>query len=105
MVTEIGNKDNARLRVFRAIADANLGITPGMERGHLYHHLNDSDELALIGRMLGLNPLWMKNRGKGLAHYDLWGAPLERAKRLFKIVTGEEADRAGKDGCAGLGRR
>lgn len=84
------NKENARLRIFKGRSDKKLGITPDMEIGHLYHYNNEREELSEFGKLIGLSPSWMQNRWEGLAHYDLWGAPLIKARKLFKVVTIEE---------------
>ena len=86
------NKENARLRIFKGVINKKQGITPDMEVGHLYHYKNDIDELAYLGALIGLNPQWIQNRLTGLAHFDLWGSPLAKARKLFKIVAKDEAE-------------
>lgn len=83
-------KENARLNIFKGVVNKEKGINPNMEVGHLYHCKNDVDELAALGALIGLNPNWMQNKMNGLAHYDLWGVPLKKAKMMFRIVTHEE---------------
>lgn len=91
MVTENRvDKSSARLFIRKGYENKKLGITPDMEVGFLYHYKNDLDELGEIGKCLWLSPSWIQARLKGLAHYELWGAPLKEARKLFRVVTREE---------------
>lgn len=74
-----------KLHLFSGFENRRLGISSDMEQGHLYSDAGDYIELreAAVFR-LGLKEEYMHN--PGFAHFDLWGGPLKRAKRLFSVV-------------------
>jgi hypothetical protein len=91
VTTATVNRGNARLRIYKGITNAKLGITPDVEVARLYQCENNIEELMALGQLVGLSPSWIQNRRKGVAYFDLWGTPLKNAKKLFKVVTREEA--------------
>lgn len=64
-----------------------LGIGSHTELGHLYSDNGNLEELHRSAERIGMKRSWFQTESmSGLAHYDLWRGPLERAKRLFEIV-------------------
>ena len=75
-----------KLHLFSGFENRELGITPDMELGHLYEDTNSFAILAYAADKVGLKEQYAQN-SDGFIHFDLWGKPLERAKRMFKIVS------------------
>ena len=79
-----------KLHLFSGFEKRSLGITPGMELGHLYDDGNSLLRLANATAQIGVGRRRAQMSKTGLVHYDLWGPPLARAKTLFPIVSGRE---------------
>lgn len=64
-----------------------LRIGAYTELGHLYTDDNALEELHQAAERVGMRRSWLQPEAMtGLAHYDLWRAPLEKAKILVPIV-------------------
>lgn len=80
-----------KLHLFRGWENLILGIGPNTELGHLYEDTNDQEALCDAIEKVGGKRQWIQSAKKtGLMHFDLWGKPLEIAKKLFRIVTDQE---------------
>lgn len=79
-----------KLHLFSGFENPSLGTTPDMELGHLYDDQNDQRALIKAASQLGLASGYMQGAGTGFIHFDLWGNPLIKAKKLYKIVTDQE---------------
>ena len=78
-----------KLHLFSGFENKELGITRGMEIGHLYEDTNSFAILTYAVDKIGIKEGWVQNND-GFIHFDLWGAPLEKAKRIFNVVSDEE---------------
>ena len=62
----------------------------GYEFGHLFSDTRDSVigeiELCMEAEDLELDKRWIQKKPGKLVHFDLWGKPLRKAKKLFPIV-------------------
>lgn len=77
-----------KLHLFSGFENKKLGITPETALGHLYSDMEQVAELKYAGARVGMKDKWLQNKDDtGIWHFDLWGKPLEKAKRLFPIVT------------------
>lgn len=74
-----------KLHLFTGFENKDLGITPDMEVGHLYSDDDNKGELVDAAVGCGLNSGYIQSAS--LVHFDLWGKPLERAKKRFRIVS------------------
>jgi hypothetical protein len=75
-----------KLHLFTGFENEALGITADMELGHLYEDTNSIAILAYAAEKVGLKASY-KQDSDGLFHFDLWGKPLERAKRMFPVIS------------------
>ena len=82
-----------KLHLFSGFEKHSLGITPEIELGHLYDDINSHANLADAAQRLGVNTRRTQTSRAGLVHFDLWGKPLVRAKKLFPLVSGRELAR------------
>jgi hypothetical protein len=91
MTTSVSVKtENARLYIRKGYSNPKIGITPGMDVGHLYHVDNNLSELIAIAAYLGLSPKWIQNKPASVSHYDIYGLPLKTARKIIKVVAKEE---------------
>jgi hypothetical protein len=82
-----------KLHLFSGFEKRSLGITRDMELGHLYEDTNSCTPLRDAAETLGVSAKRAQTSKTGLVHFDLWGEPLETAKKLFPIVSGRELAR------------
>lgn len=79
-----------KLHLFSGFEKQSLGITADMALGHLYDDGNSLLRLAQATAEIGVGRRRAQISNTGLVHYDLWGPPLARAKRLFPVVSRRE---------------
>ena len=79
-----------KLHLFSGFEKRSLGITSDMALGHLYDDGNSLLRLAHAAARIGVGRRRAQMSKAGLVHYDLWGPPLVRAKRLLSIVSRRE---------------
>ncbi len=79
-----------KLHLFSGFEKQSLGITADMALGHLYDDGNSLLRLAQATAEIGVGRRRAQMSKTGLVHYDLWGPPLVRAKRLFPVVSRRE---------------
>jgi hypothetical protein len=80
-----------KLHLFSGFENKKLGITKDTKLGHLYSDTQDKDELIKAGTLVGTSTDWLQTPElTGLLHFDLWGTPLRKARRLFPIVSDEQ---------------
>lgn len=80
-----------RLHLFSGFENKKLGITPDTELGHLYDWHNEVLVLKRLGQDVGVKSSWIQcDEATGFWHFDLWGSRLEKAKRIFRIVSDQE---------------
>lgn len=61
-----------------------------MELGHLYDDREDQRALIIAAINLGLASRYMQGAETGVIHFDLWGKPLLKAKKIYLTVTDEQ---------------
>lgn len=78
-----------KLHLFSGFENKKLGIKSDRLLGHLYDDENSMMALARAAADIGADPNWLQFHD-GFYHIDLWGEPLEKAKKKYQIVSDEQ---------------
>jgi hypothetical protein len=79
-----------KVHIFSGFENPKLGITKDTELEHLYS-TRDSSELIQAALDLGLKEVYVqRDRDTDFVHFDLWGAPLRKAREIHKTVNDKE---------------